>query len=466
MNKRRQTVKYVVSDFLLSALVWCLFSMLRYKEIAQYEGFDSLGEFLLYYQVLKGQMLIPCFWLILYYLLGYYKHPFGKSRIHELYVTFISVTIGVTCIFFVVILNDLPKSFEVYYTLFFSFYALQFFVTYLCRAFISAHARRKTWRGEWVINLLVIGCPTTQMRALLQGSGYHIVGVVLPCKPEDDTSDLPENYVGDIDALPSLMETSAIDELLLIPEPEKANDMISVLYSLYHYKRPIKLWAEKNNPLSKKVRMQTVHGLPLIDFTTNNFSPSEKNIKWLMDKLISASVLCVLSPLYAYIAYRVKKGSSGAVFFKQARIGYMGKPFVMYKFRTMYQENNRQEPLLTDKNDPRVTPFGRFLRKYRLDELPQFWNVLKGDMALVGPRPEQRYYIDQIVQKAPYYYLLHNVRPGITSWGMVKYGYAETVDKMIERLDYDMLYYENMSLTLDITILIYTVKTVVTGRGV
>jgi len=142
------------------------------------------------------------------------------------------------------------------------------------------------------------------------------------------------------------------------------------------------------------------------------------------------------------------------------------KPFKINKFRTMYSNPDNKGALLTEKDDPRVTPYGRFLRKYRLDELPQFWNVLIGEMSLVGPRPEQRYYIDRIVKKAPYYYLLHNVRPGITSWGMVKYGYAETVDKMIERLYYDVLYYENMSIVLDIKIIIYTIQIVFTGKGV
>ena len=155
-----------------------------------------------------------------------------------------------------------------------------------------------------------------------------------------------------------------------------------------------------------------------------------------------------------------------SVFFSQERIGYRGRPFRIYKFRTMYVDAEERGPLLASENDRRITPFGRVMRKYRLDELPQFWNVLKGDMSLVGPRPERKYFIDRIVRKAPYYYLLHNVRPGITSLGMVKYGYAENVEQMVERLKYDILYYENMSLLLDLTILIYTVKTVFTGKGI
>ena len=162
----------------------------------------------------------------------------------------------------------------------------------------------------------------------------------------------------------------------------------------------------------------------------------------------------------------MKKDSPGPVFFRQERIGYLGQPFWMYKFRTMYVNAEENGPSLSSEDDLRVTPFGRIMRKYRLDELPQFWNVLKGDMSLVGPRPERKYFIDEIVKTAPYYYLLHNVRPGITSLGMVKYGYAASVDKMVERIEYDILYYENMSLTLDLTILIYTVKTVITGKGV
>ena len=152
--------------------------------------------------------------------------------------------------------------------------------------------------------------------------------------------------------------------------------------------------------------------------------------------------------------------------YKQERIGLHGVPFIIYKFRTMYQDSEREGiPKLSCENDERVTRFGKFMRKYRLDELPQFYNVLKGEMSLVGPRPERRYFIDQIIQQAPYYQRLTNVRPGITSWGMVKFGYANTVEKMIERSRFDISYMENMSLIIDIKILIYTIKTIFTGKG-
>ena len=193
----------------------------------------------------------------------------------------------------------------------------------------------------------------------------------------------------------------------------------------------------------------------------------ERYGKRLLDIILSLAATIILAIPMGLVALWIKLDSPGPVFFKQRRVGKGKTHFNILKFRTMRGDTPHDVPthLLKDA-DSYITRSGAFLRKTSLDELPQFFNVLKGDMSLVGPRPERKYFIERIVRKAPFYYLLHNVRPGITSLGMVKYGYAGSVDEMIERLEYDILYYENMSLILDITILIYTVKTVFTGKGI
>ena len=172
-----------------------------------------------------------------------------------------------------------------------------------------------------------------------------------------------------------------------------------------------------------------------------------------------------LSPVYFITAILVRLSSPGPVFYSHERIGIHGKPFTMYKFRSMFENAENGKPQLSRDNDPRITGFGKFMRKTRLDEIPQFYNVLKGDMSLVGPRPERNYFIEQIVKVAPHYKHLHKVRPGITSWGMVKFGYAENVEQMLERMKYDLIYIENMTLAVDFKILIYTVLTVMRGKG-
>ena len=452
MKRSVQACKYLISDFVASSVVWLLFNLIRYQEIAVYEGFGDIESFLTHSTSLWGQLLVPFFWIALFWLSGYYNKPFGKSRITELFSTFVTVSVGVVLLFFLLILNDLPRSYHIYYDVFFALWSLQFIGVYLPRLWITQAGKRKIKRGEWALHVLIIGTGERAQRIAgdLTRLGYRVIGKVA---------------IQEMERLPERFEREPADELVVALEADEQQQLQPIIYSLYKYKCPIKIWADKSTPLSR-LKIKTVEDVPLIDLTDNHFLPVEQNVKWLMDKVLSLLALIVLSPLCAYIAWRVKRDSKGPVLFRQERIGYMGKPFQICKFRTMYVDAEKAGPLLSSEDDPRITPFGFLMRKYRLDELPQFWNVLKGDMSLVGPRPERRYFIDQIVRKAPFYYLLHNVRPGITSLGMVKYGYAGNVEQMIERLEYDMLYYENMSLMLDLTILIYTVRTVFTGKGV
>ena len=466
MKKSKQAGKYILSDFISASVAWLLFNILRYEVFAIDEGADSLLDYLQYPGVLGGQVVIPLFWLVLYYFSGYYNKPFGKSRLTELFSTFITVLIGTVFVFFALLLDDIPRSIDIYYKLFFGMFGLQFFITYIPRLLITQSGMRKIKNREWAMKVLIIGAGGKAVRIAhdLYRLGYDICGFV----SEDERTPVKADrnqVLGTVEDIPVLMEKENVDEIVLAVESKNNKALLGILYSLYRYKRPIKVLADRFNMLSK-IQLRTIRGIPLVDVTDNNFSPAEQNIKLFLDKVCSVVALLLLSPLFAYIAWRVKKDSPGPVFFLQERIGYLGQPFWMYKFRTMYVNAEENGPSLSSEDDLRVTPFGRIMRKYRLDELPQFWNVLKGDMSLVGPRPERKYFIDEIVKTAPYYYLLHNVRPGITSLGMVKYGYAASVDKMVERMEYDILYYENMSLTLDLTILIYTVKTVITGKGV
>ena len=466
MKKSKQAGKYILSDFISASVAWLLFNILRYEVFAIDEGADSLLDYLQYPGVLGGQVVIPLFWLVLYYFSGYYNKPFGKSRLTELFSTFITVLIGTVFVFFALLLDDIPRSIDIYYKLFFGMFGLQFFITYIPRLLITQSGMRKIKNREWAMKVLIIGAGGKAVRIAhdLYRLGYDICGFV----SEDERTPVKADrnqVLGTVEDIPVLMEKETVDEIVLAVESKNNKVLLGVLYSLYRYKRPIKVLADRFNMLSK-IQLRTIRGIPLVDVTDNNFSPAEQNIKLFLDKVCSVVALLLLSPLFAYIAWRVKKDSPGPVFFRQERIGYLGQPFWMYKFRTMYVNAEENGPSLSSEDDLRVTPFGRIMRKYRLDELPQFWNVLKGDMSLVGPRPERKYFIDEIVKTAPYYYLLHNVRPGITSLGMVKYGYAASVDKMVERMEYDILYYENMSLTLDLTILIYTVKTVLTGKGI
>lgn len=329
------------------------------------------------------------------------------------------------------------------------------------------HLLKRIQQGDFAIHVLVLGIgeKALLLSQYLEKVGTKVTGFVRISSKEDLHVN-SEQILGNSADLPDLMKQYPIEELVVATDALDETDLSKFLYSLYQYKKPIKVWIDKKTILFSKVRLKTISAVPLAEITENNFSEAEKNIKAFSDRFVSCIVLIVLSPLFAYIAWRVKKDSPGPIIYRQERIGFHGRPFMIYKFRTMYVDAEDSGPKLSHEEDSRITPFGAIMRKYRLDELPQFWNVLKGDMSLVGPRPERKYFIDQIVQRAPYYYLLHNVKPGITSLGMVKYGYASTVDQMLERLEYDIIYYENMSLALDITILVYTIKTVVTGKGI
>ena len=257
-----------------------------------------------------------------------------------------------------------------------------------------------------------------------------------------------------------------INQVILAPQDLDDNKVMSLLSVLFPLEMPVKISPDTFSFVTSAIRLQDIYGEPFIDLTGPSMSESSKNIKRSFDVVVSLFIMILFSPLYAYLALRVKLSSKGPVIYSQERIGMHQKPFKIYKFRTMVIDAENSGPQLSSENDPRITSVGRWMRKFRLDEIPQFWNVLKGEMSIVGPRPEREYFIRQITKEAPYYTLVCQVRPGITSWGMVKYGYASTVEQMVERTRYDLIYLANMSLSVDFKILLYTLNTVIGGKGV
>lgn len=261
------------------------------------------------------------------------------------------------------------------------------------------------------------------------------------------------------------MSMSKVEEVIIAIESSEHHKLEEIVNLLESKQVRIKMIPDTYDIISGKVRMESLRSIPLVEINHQLMPVWQMVIKRLFDITASILILIILSPLLLAVMLITKLSDKGPIFFSQKRVGVHGKEFKMFKFRSMVVDAEKNGPQLSSEVDDRITPWGRIMRKYRLDELPQFYNVLIGDMSIVGPRPERKYYMELISQHAPHYRYLQKVRPGITSWGMVKFGYAENVEEMVERLKYDVIYIENMSLINDVKILIYTVIIVLQGRG-
>ncbi len=471
MNKLRQLLLHLTADWIAASLSWLGLFFFRKNVIeATKHGYEiPVNQDQNLY---LGLLIIPIAWIVLYTLSGYYNHIFRRSRLKELEFTFNQTFIGVTVIFFSLLLDDSINSYIDYYESVGVLFVLHFCSTLLFRLIVSTQTIHNIKNRVWGYPTIIVGCGNraldlfNELQSQKKSEGFFIQGFVKIAETCSDKFSDNTSLLGNWTDLPKLIEQHHIEDIILCPEPSENQQVTEIIDCIQNENVHLKIIPDHFSLVLGMVKMNNILGTMLVEVDFEVMPTWQKIVKRAIDIIVSIAAITVLLPVFLVIGILIKMDSEGPIIFKQERIGYKGKTFQILKFRSM--KNNAEvqgTPKLSHDQDDRRTKIGIFLRQTRLDELPQFVNVLLGQMSLVGPRPERSYFIDQIVAISPIYRRLHRIKPGITSWGQIKYGYASNVNEMVDRMKYDILYLENMSLGLDFKIMAYTALIMVQGRG-
>ena len=466
MKKSYQALKYLCWDFCAAILAWLCF---YYFSIQLYQENIFIPIHLPPYITTS---LIGAIWLLIYSFSGFYVNVLQKSRVKECFLLLFVAVIGVVTIFFFFYIdNHWTNSTHTIYNLLFLYFGLHATISIMAKMVVMSISKYQIRHKTIYYNSLLIGSNQTaqdvysDLETKNRYLGLKFLAYIHVGSEKFDFFEGKLKHLGGIENLDKIIRRCKIEQVVIAIEPSEHQKIAEILTKLEGLNVKISIIPDMYQMLIGSVSISHVLGVPLIEIKQELLPAWQNTIKRVMDIFVSLSVLVLGFPIFIITALITKFTSEGPIIYQQTRVGKHAKPFKIYKFRSMYVGAENHGYALSKHNDPRITPWGKLMRKTRLDEFPQFYNVLIGNMSLVGPRPERQHFINKIIEIAPHYTHLHKVKPGITSLGQVKFGYAENVIEMVQRLEYDIIYIENMSILMDIKILIHTVLTVLSAKG-
>jgi len=464
MTKSVEKILLLLTDFLMINAAWFVYSYIR----------KETGWFVL---VIDPEFFVPMFviyfyWLIIFTFVGMYRTWFASSRFDEISTLFKATFFGIFLLFFLIFIDDYMHNVATATRiLIFIYWGLFLFFVGSGRIIIRSVQRNLLIKGIGRRYGLVIGFNDKGKEVIDSISNAPALGIDIEAFVAVKNENIGREYngikvEGTTEQLVEIIEKYNAKEIIIALEKEDHDVLVDVISKTEGKNLSLKIVPDLYEILSGQARTSQIYGMPLIDIMPELMPEWEKKLKRLMDIIVSLLILLLSVPITILTSITIKIDSKGPIFFKQERLGKNGKPFKVLKFRSMINDAEKLTgPVWSQKNDPRVTRMGKFVRRARIDEIPQMYNVLKGEMSLVGPRPERAFFVEKLSQEIPYYKRRLKIRPGVTGWAQIKHKYDETIEDVKIKLRYDLFYIENMSIRMDFKILLRTVFVVLFGKG-
>jgi exopolysaccharide biosynthesis polyprenyl glycosylphosphotransferase len=464
LNKETQKILVLLTDLLFICLAWIAYYYIRVE--------TGWFRILIVPEIFPSIIIIYFYWLIIFTFFGMYRTWFASSRFDEISTLFKTTFIGIFILFFVIFISDfLEDSESSNRILIFIYWFFLFFFVAVGRLSLRSFQRRLIIKGIGRRGTVIVGYNEKAKEVHDQILEHPALGLDVVAYVAINPDNVGKNYKNievkdSLDNLLDVINQTHASEVIIALEKEDHDLLVEIISKVENKGIGLKIVPDLYEILSGQARTSQLYGIPLIDIMPELMPEWEKKLKRISDVVISLIILIITFPLNVLVSIFIKLDSTGPVLFRQDRIGMNNKIFRIYKFRSMFLDAEKHTgPVWSRKDDPRVTRVGRILRKLRIDEIPQFYNVLKGEMSLVGPRPERPYFVDMLAEQLPYYRRRLKVRPGITGWAQVKHKYDESIEDVKVKLRYDLFYIENMSFRMDIKILARTILVVLFGKG-